>query len=98
MATLFFRVHATAGNTALGVKLQENVVTVGAVSAQSAVIVGDSRRSRKVRLYSDTDCFVEWGANPTATTDGLAGMPVGADNPEWIDVEAGQRLAVIERV
>lgn len=86
-----------AVSTSMGDVLQEEIVSIGAGSLQSGVIVG-SGVFRKVRMYADSDCFVTWGANPTATTDGTSGRFLGANNPEYFQLEAGERVAVIERV
>jgi len=98
MATLQITVFEVAGSTALGDPLQEEIVAVGAGSLTSNVIVGSGKRRRTVRFYTDTDCWVTWGASPTAKTDGTAGRMLGADNPEYWNVEAGHKIAVIERV
>ena len=97
MATFFFRVYETAAEVAHGDPKQEDVVTIGVSSQQSAPIHGDKKRQRRVRIFADVDCFVHWGDNPTATNDGLSGMPLGAENPEYISINAGQKFAVIER-
>lgn len=98
MATLFFAVWDNANQTLLGEPLQEDTVAVGAGSLQSAAISGTRKEIRRVRLFTDADCFVTWGDNPTALQDGTAGMPLGAENPEVVGIEAGQLIAVIERV
>ena len=64
MALLFISVWGGAGEVAMGDVLQEEVVAVGGGSLQSNIITGSGVRQR-VRLYSDTDCFVTWGNNPT---------------------------------
>ena len=97
MATFFFRVYETAAEVAHGDPLQENVVAVGVSQQQSAPIAGDKKRQRRVRIFADVDCFVQWGDNPTATNDGLSGMPLGAENPEYVSINAGQRFSVIQR-
>jgi len=97
MATLFYAVYEAAEQTALDVPLQEGKVTIGGTSLQSAVFTSDGRKRRTVRLFADTDCFVTWGEDPTAVADGTGGRPFGAENPEYISVEAGHRLAVIQR-
>ena len=98
MATLFFRVYETASEVAAGPKVNEGQVTIAGVSAQSGVFhAGGGNKSRRVLLFSDTACFVTWGANPTALTNGTEGMPLGVENPEYIWAEAGDRLAVIAR-
>ena len=78
--------------------LQEEVVAIGAGSLQSNAITGDNREMRLVRLFCDADCFVTWGANPTATTDGTSGRALGAENPEVFGIFAGNKIAVINRV
>ena len=97
MAKLFISVFADATTTVLDKPIQQMVVTVGAGSLQSSAVTGSGKFKRLVRLYADADCFVEWGSDPTALTDGTAGMPVGADNPEFIGVRAGDIIATIER-
>lgn len=98
MATLFYCVFDVAGATALGEPLQVGTTAIGASSAQSDAITGDGRKRRVVRCHSDADCFVTWGVNPTATIDGTSGIPLGAENPEYFNIEAGHKLAVIQRV
>ena len=98
MATLFFTVWEDAEEVALGQPLQENVITIGSGSLQGAVIVGTGNKRRRVRIYVDADAFVIWSANPTATNDGLSGLPMGADNPEYFDISSSHRIAVIERL
>lgn len=97
MATLFISVYRAAGSTALGTPSQEEVVAIGAGSLQSTAISG-TRGDRVVRLYADVDCFAHWGSNPTALTDGTAGRPLGADNPEYFRIPVGDIIAVIQRV
>jgi len=101
MATLFITVWDSAKEVALGAPLQEEVVAIGAGSLQSNVITtqSDGRVThRRVRLYADADCFVTWGSDPTALNDGSAGRAMGADNPEYFEITAGEKIAVIERV
>ena len=98
MATLFITVYEGAASVALGDPIQEEAVVIGAGSLQSNVITGIAPRRKRVRLYADVDCFATWGDNPTATTDGTSGRPLGADNPEYFDIESGYRIAVIERL
>jgi len=97
MATLYFCVFESVGATALGDPLQEGSIAIGGASAQSIAINGSGRKRRLVRCYADTDCFLTWGANPTAVNDGSDGRPLGADNPEYFNIEAEHLLAVIAR-
>lgn len=98
MATLQITVFEEAKEVAFGLPQQEIVVTVGVASAQSATIVGSGRKVKRCRLVSDTDCWVTWGENPTALNDGTDGRMMGANNPEYFAIEAGWKVAVIERV
>jgi len=97
MATLFIAVWRDAEEVALGDPIQEMVVTVAGASDVSDVIVGKNRERNRIRLLTDTNCFVTWGEDPTATNDGLNGRPMGSENPEYFDIEAGYKIAVIQR-
>ena len=97
MATLFIGGWDNANEVLCGAPIQETTVTVSGTSAQSAAVSGSNKEMRRVRLFSDTDCFVTWGSAPTALNNGAAGMPMGAENPEVIGIEAGHLIAVIER-
>ncbi len=97
MATLFFAVYSGAVEVASGDPIQEDKVDIGVASAQSAVINGTSRKRRRVRVFADADCFVTWGENPTALADGTDGRPLSAGSAEYFDIEAGHKIATIER-
>jgi len=97
MATLFFTVFLGAVEVAAGDPVQENVVTIGVGSLQSAVITGADRKRQRVRVFADTNCFATWGENPTAKNDGTSGRPLEAGSAEYFDIEAGHKIAVIER-
>lgn len=97
MATLFFTVFAGAVEVAAGDPIQENVINIAGVSAQSAVIVGADRKRHRVRVFADTNCFATWGLTPTAKDDGTDGRPLEAGSAEYFDIEAGHKIAVIER-
>jgi len=99
MATLFIAVWGDASQTLIGKPVDEFAVTITGTSAKSpAFTQGNNKVMRRVRLYSDVDCFVTWGTDPTALTDGTGGRPLGADNPEVFGIESDQKIAVIERV
>ncbi len=97
MSTLFIATWRSAVEVARGDPLQEMVVTIGAGSLQSAAITGQNKARNRVRLYADVDCFVTWNEDPTALTDGTDGRPLGRNNVEYFDIEAGHKIAVIER-
>lgn len=98
MATLYIGVWDNANEVLFGAPIQEVAVTVSGTSAQSATISGSNKEMRRCRLMADTDCFVTWGDNPTALNDGTEGRPLDAENTEIFGIQAGQKIAVIERV
>ena len=98
MATLFLSVFDAASNALVAPASEFLTITVGGASAQSSVLTGPTKPVQKlVRMFTDTDCFVHWGADPTATSNGSSGMPLGAENPEVVTVDTGQKFACIER-
>lgn len=64
-------------------------VTVTASSAQSAAF---GSKTSIARFCASTDCFILFGANPTATTAKIY-LPSGI--PEYLGVIPGQKVAVI---
>lgn len=95
---LYIAIWDDAAEVALGNPTQEMAVAIGGTSTQSAAVTGPENRHKRMRLFADSNCFVTWGNNPTATTDGTGGRPMGAENPEYFDIITGQVIAVIERV
>ena len=95
MADLYINVWETANAVALGDVKQTQSVTIGASSAQSSAVWGTSPKRMRVRLYAESDCFVMWGSDPTASSSD--GVPLGADQKEYFDIQAGYLVAVIER-
>lgn len=97
MATLFFAVFSGAAEVASGDPIQEDKITIGAGSLQSVAISGTGRKRRRVRILADTNCFATWGENPTALEDGTDGRPLEAGSAEYFDIEAGHKIATINR-
>jgi len=97
MANMYFCVFETAAEVALGDPLQESAFSFTGTSAQSAAITGTGGKRRRVRVWADSDCYVTWGANPTALTTGAGGRPLAAKNAEYFDIEAGHKIAAIVR-
>ncbi len=97
MATLGIQVFADAKEVLFDEPLQIMAVVVGAGSLKSAAVTGSRSQIRACRLFSDTDCFVIWGDDPTAV-DFTDSFPLGAENPEVVGIKAGQFIAVIQRV
>lgn len=97
MTTLYGCVFEAAGEVAFGDPIQEFAVTISGTSTQSPAIIGSGRKRRRIRLYPDGDCFVTWAEDPVALNDGTSGRPMGAEQREYFDIEAGHKIAVIER-
>ena len=96
MATLYCTVFIEAGSTAHGDPLQEfNVNVIGTSTQSVALTASPGNPVRVVRAYSDADCFITWGSDPTAASG--SARPVGADNPEYWHIKAGDKIAVITR-
>lgn len=104
MATLQYTTFFSATETGKGPVLNENVITIGGASAQSPGVVDPTatgaqiNQSRCVRISADANCWVTWGTNPTALDTGLGGRMIGAGNPEYFDLLANHKIAVITRV
>lgn len=96
MATLGIQVFSDAKEVLFGKPLQVTSITIGVASADSAAITGSNKEMRYARLFADADCFVLWGDSPTAN-DFTDSMPLGAENPEVIGIQAGQVVACITR-
>ncbi len=98
MANLQYTVWDTAAEVANGPVKNENVVAIGGTSAQSGLVDSSgSNRSRRVRVFAESACFVTWGENPTALANGTDGRMVGAENPEYVEIRADHKIAVIQR-
>jgi len=98
MATLQFTVWDTASSVANGPVKNEGTITIGGTSAAGAVIdATGGNKGRRVRVFADTACWVTWGENPTAVNDGSEGRAMGAENPEYFDIPANLKIAVIQR-
>ena len=92
---VYMTVWESASEVALGDPIQYTSAVIGGTN--SSPISGSGRKRRRVRLYADAACWIKYGENPTATgaTDAMA---LGADNPEYVDIEAGHILTAIARV
>ena len=94
-------VYVTAWDTAAEVAMGDPVDFLVAIidSTNSPALSGSDRKRKRVRLLADADCFVNFFsdvADPTVT-DGTDAMPLGADNPEYVDMEVGRVLKAITR-
>ena len=64
-------------------------VAIGGVSAQGPAIGANI-----VRLVSTADCFIAFGANPTANNTTCLFLPAGV--PEYFQYNSGDKVAVIQ--
>jgi len=97
MATCQITVFGDSSALSIGSPIQEMTVAIGATTAQSSALTGSNSKLQRTRIMCDTNAWVTWGDNPTATTDGTSGRMMGAENPEYFAIEAGQIIAVIAR-
>ena len=97
MPKLTIDAFEAAAETALGNVLFNQQVTIGGASAQSAAVdptASSPKQFRSVRLFTDTACYVQIGANPTVTTQ----FPMAAEQTEYRKTFSGDLVAVIERI
>lgn len=73
-----------------------STLAIGVASAQSGALSNagytSKARASTYRVVSDTDCFLVFGANPTATS---AGLFLPARSVEYFDIPAGSKIAAI---
>lgn len=96
MASLQLTVYPDAAEVALGEPVLEEFVAITGASLKSTVLPG-AKTWRRVRLFADADCFVQWGVDPEAKIDGTSGRMLAAESPEYFAIEAGHQIAVIAR-
>ncbi len=99
MADVYYCVWETAAEVAHGPVMSEGKIAINGTSTQSSAVMhaAGENKGRRVRIFADGKCFVTWGANPTAVSDGTAGRPFGVENPEFHDIQADFKIACIER-
>ena len=71
--------------------LDNQAITISSTSAQSAAL---EAATTMVRLYTDTACFVLFGANPTALT---TSMPLAAGAAEYFCVIPNTSVKIAAR-
>jgi hypothetical protein len=92
---------ALSQNVVIGVgSLQSLAFSTGPVGGYStasanygSTLVTPNNTSH-VRLVATSDCYIAFGANPTAVAG--AGMLITASTPEYFWVAPGEKLAVIQ--
>lgn len=97
MANLFIQEYAELAEDVKGYKIQAgrepaitNQVVAFTTTTQSAAF---NERTKFIRVVSDTLCYLEFGANPTATT--ATDMLVQANTVEFFGVIPGQKVAAV---
>lgn len=100
MANVYLTVFDSASEVARGDPTQFTVAIID--GANSAAIVGSvtgaGRRRLRVRIQADTKCFVGYFSTTPTVTDGTDSIPLGEENPEYVDIEQGNVLKAITRV
>lgn len=95
MTTLSVTVFNSASEVALGDPIEVLTVAIGGSSAATSAITTSGTMPRvRVRLFAQSDCYIAWGENPTASS---STTPLGSENPEFFDVARGHKIAVITR-
>lgn len=99
MAKIQYTVWGSAAEVANGPVLNENIFTITGTTAQSPTVIDPNggNRSRRVRVFADAAAWVTWGSDPTALSDGTGGRMIGAENPEYFDIPADEKIAAITR-
>ncbi len=96
MASLWGQVFNSASQTAAVDVLQDLKVIVDGTARFTEAVVGDGRRTRVVRIFTDTDCHFKVGS--IAVDADVNDRPLGVENPEYILVREGDTIGVIQRV
>ena len=74
----------------------ENVTAIQAVSFTTTAASAAFHKSTKyVRVYSDADCFIDYGTAPVATTGHI---PMAADSPEYFGVASTKKIAAYDGI
>lgn len=98
MANFYVHVLDDATNMALTPPVQTLKVTPGVSSTATAALAGGNRQPRICRVVADEDVQFVWGAavpsDPVADADSLF-LPAGV--VEYVQAEAGQKFAVIQK-
>lgn len=99
MANVYLTVFDSASEVARGDPAQFTVAIIDSTDSAAIVgtVTGAGRRRLRVRLLADADCFVGYFSTTPTVTDGNDSIPLGADNPEYVDIEQGNVLKAISR-
>lgn len=79
---------AGVSNPMQAIKPGTTVVRTATDTTQQTAVLAESL----VRLIADIDCYVAFGADPTATN---ASMRLAAGVPEWFVIEPAHKIAVL---
>ena len=95
MAKLYFSEYSTIGafaspaQMAMEPSITKQTVDFTSGEAKSAAL---NARTRFVRVWSDADCCLAVGVDPTADTSSL---PIAAKAPEYFGVAPGDKISVV---
>ncbi len=101
MANVYLTAWDSAGEVALGDPTDHLVAVIGTGVSEGLTSSREQEpnQRKRVRLLADDNCFVVFwkeGADPDIN-DGEDSIPLGADNPEYFDMQAGRVLKAIAR-
>ena len=98
MANVYITVWDGANEVALGDPIQYATAIIDGANSDPITNSGSGKVKRRCRcrLYAESNAWVKFGDSPTATgaSDSIA---LGADNPEYFDIEAGYIITAIMR-
>jgi hypothetical protein len=69
--------------------------SVAAIGAASVALAQPTAGVTILRLFATTDCFIAFGATPTAVVEGVASIFLPGGVVEYFEREEGETLAVI---
>lgn len=92
-----FTVWEGASFVAAGPVVSQEGIDVGGTSQASTAVMhaGKGNAWRYVRVVCTEACWVTWGTTPVATADGDEGRLLPANVPEYFQIKADEKIAVI---
>lgn len=95
MADVFATVWEHAETVALGNPL--GYLTAVIDGSESGVVPGTGKKRRRVRLFAQEDCWVNWGETGLTVTNNTDAIPLAASVAEYFDIEAGYVIKAVTR-
>jgi hypothetical protein len=97
MPDFYAHVFRDAGASAKGAVEQVLKVAIGTEDQSNAIVSNSTTQIKFVRCWADADCYIAWGADPTADAD--TGLPIGGGHgPEYLEMAVGDKISVIAKV